>query len=53
MYPFYPGLAFFYGYLISWIKRAPKIKDDEIKNYYGKRRIRDLIKKAHKSTKST
>jgi glycosyltransferase involved in cell wall biosynthesis len=53
MYPFYPGLAFFYGYLISSIKRVPKIKDDEIKNYYGNRRIKDLIKNIHKSTKST
>jgi glycosyltransferase involved in cell wall biosynthesis len=46
--PYYPGLAFFYGYLISCIKRVPKIKDDEIKNYYGNRRIRDLIKNVHK-----
>lgn len=49
-YPYYPGLAFFYGYLISFIKRVPKIKDDEIKNYYGNRKISDLIKNVRKPT---
>jgi glycosyltransferase involved in cell wall biosynthesis len=32
--PYYTGIAYFYGYLISAIKREKKIQDVEIRTYY-------------------
>jgi glycosyltransferase involved in cell wall biosynthesis len=39
MKPFYPGIAFFWGYLVSCIKRKDRIKDKEIREYFWNYRL--------------
>lgn len=42
--PYYTGIAYLFGYLKALIKRTPKIKDEEIKNYYWNERLKEYIK---------
>ncbi len=42
--PYYIGIAFFYGYLSSILKRKTKIDDEEIKNYYWNEKFKSIIK---------
>lgn len=41
--PYYTGIAFLYGYLISVLKKREKIQDKEIRNYYWNTRTREVI----------
>lgn len=41
--PYYTGIAYFYGYLNSAIKREKKIKDMEIRTYYRNQNVRLLF----------
>ena len=41
--PYYTGIAFLYGYLISVFKRKEKIDDEEIRDYYWNTRLREVI----------
>lgn len=42
--PYYTGIAFLYGYLISVFKREEKIDDEEIKGYYWNKRLREILR---------
>ena len=42
--PYYVGIAFLYGYLMSVFKRKEKIDDEEIRDYYWNRRLREVLK---------
>ncbi|MFZ2498678.1 glycosyltransferase [Methanosarcina sp.] len=42
--PYYIGLAYFIGYLSSWMYRKEQINDEEVKNYY-----QTLIPQKHKN----
>ncbi|KKH38750.1 glycosyltransferase family 2 protein [Methanosarcina mazei] len=37
------GLAYMYGYFSEYFKKAPRIDDPEIINYYGKNSMREII----------
>ena len=39
--PYYTGIAFLYGYLISVFKRKEKIDDEEIRDYYWNTRLKE------------
>jgi glycosyltransferase involved in cell wall biosynthesis len=39
--PHYIGLAYCYGYLLSLLKNEEKIKDEEIKEYYQNKRLKE------------
>jgi hypothetical protein len=47
--PYYTGIAFLYGYLMSVFKRKEKIDDEEIRDYYWNTRLKEyknvLVKK--------
>jgi len=37
------GVAYIYGYLSEYLKRAPKIEDDEILEYYMDNRLKEIL----------
>ena len=41
--PYYVGIAFLYGYLMSVFKREEKIDDEEIKDYYWNTRLKEYL----------
>ena len=41
--PYYTGIAFLYGYLISVFTREEKIDDEEIKDYYWNTRLKEYL----------
>lgn len=43
--PHYLSMVYTYGYLISSFKKERQIDEEEIKNYYWNKRIRELIQK--------
>lgn len=42
--PYYIGIAFIYGYLISFFRKEKQIVDEEIKMYYWKTRLKEYGK---------
>lgn len=42
--PFFGGLPYLYGYFMAMCKREKQIIDEEIKDYYWKRRLKDIFK---------
>ncbi|MBP2029468.1 glycosyltransferase involved in cell wall biosynthesis [Methanohalophilus levihalophilus] len=45
------GIAYIYGYFLEFIKRAPKIDDPEIINYYSKARVKEILCRNLKSAR--
>lgn len=41
--PYYPAAGIFYGYISSVLKRMKKIDDTEIKEYFRKKKIKELL----------
>jgi glycosyltransferase involved in cell wall biosynthesis len=41
--PHYQFLPMLWGYFLSLLKREEKVVDDEIREYYGKKRLREII----------
>jgi glycosyltransferase involved in cell wall biosynthesis len=42
--PYYIGVAYLYGYLLALLKKIPKIADEEVKEYYWNRRLKEYLK---------
>lgn len=42
-YPFYCGSAYLIGYLSAFIKREPRIQDSEIKSYFQKQKLSEVL----------
>lgn len=45
------GLAYMYGYFLEYIKKAPRIEDPEVLNYFRKERLREILCSKLKSQK--
>jgi glycosyltransferase involved in cell wall biosynthesis len=43
--PFYTGIPFIYGYLMSLFKRNDQIDDTEVKDYYWNKRLKEIVHK--------
>ena len=44
--PYYGGLAFFLGYFAAFLRRDPKINDEDIKRYFWKQRPLEVVENA-------
>ncbi len=42
-YPFYTGIAYLIGYILSFIRRKNKIKDTDIRHYFYNERIKEIF----------